>query len=219
MDPDAFARQVAAGDRGRRGPRRENGGSPMVAVPVMGVGADGPAPVLAESMSIPRVSPLRGSQPEGTLTIEIGVPMGRRSSGVASLAPRAAVAVVDGGVPEPASLQPLADEGSEEPPLPEEVGAALGRAAATSTTPIEAGPGQVLHIRFAVAPDERIVAAFAELRSLIRERPGGTPVVLHVPAGPGRTREMRLGSGIAYDAELLAEVHRRLAGLVRLEVA
>ena len=48
MDPEAFARQVAAGDRGRRGPRRENGG-PMVAVPVAG----GAAATASEMVTIP----------------------------------------------------------------------------------------------------------------------------------------------------------------------
>ena len=110
-------------------------------------------------------------------------------------------------------------EGDDEPALPEEAGVDAGRAGATTTAPLEAGPGQALHISFGPAPDERIVSAFTELRAMIRERPGGTPVVLHIPAGPGRTREMRLGSGIAYDAELAAEVGRRFGGLLRLQVA
>ena len=119
---------------------------------------------------------------------------------------------------EPGSLESLAAAGDDEPPLPEEVGARLVQAAVRSTAPLEAGPDQVLHIRFGAAPDEHVVAAFTELRSIIRERPGGTPVILHVPAGRGRTREMRLGEGIAYDAELVAEVDRRFGGLVRLEL-
>jgi len=43
--------------------------------------------------------------------------------------------------------------------------------------------------------------------------------VLHIPAGAGRTHEMRLGVGIAYDAELLADVHRRFGELLQLRLA
>ena len=63
------------------------------------------------------------------------------------------------------------------------------------------------------------MAAFSELRALIKSRPGATPVVLHIPAGPGRTQEMRLGVGIAYDAELLAEVGRSFGNLLQLRLA
>ena len=82
--------------------------------------------------------------------------------------------------------------------------------------PVEAGPEQALHIRFAPAPDERMLAVFEELKGLIRSRPGATPIVLHIPSGPGRAQEMRLGVGIAYDAELLAEVGRRFGGQLQL---
>ena len=92
-------------------------------------------------------------------------------------------------------------------------------AAVAPTVALEALPGQVLHVRFADAPSERIVAAFGELRSIVKSRPGPTPVVLHIPVASGRTQEMRLGVGIAYDAELLAEVRRGLGGLARLELA
>ena len=43
--------------------------------------------------------------------------------------------------------------------------------------------------------------------------------VLHVPAGGGREQPMQLRSGVAYDAELLGEVERRVGGLVRLELS
>jgi hypothetical protein len=213
-----------------------------VAVPVGSPGERGSNGGAPESLTIPHISPLRGSQPQGSLTISIGAPMERRPAGIAPvrrvadggpIGDRSPVAVVapaaplgqaateplPDDLPEPDSLASLAEDGSEEPPLPEEAGAAVTRAAGTSTVPLEAGPGQVLHIRFGAAPDDRIVAVFTELRTLIRERPGITPVVLHIPAGSGRTREMRLGSGIAYDADLLAETERRFGGLLRLELA
>ncbi len=80
---DAFAAEVAAGDRGRRGGRRDGngrgrGGSNGGAGARPPAGSPGAAtvepasPSPAETMIIPRVSPLRGSQPEGTITITIG---------------------------------------------------------------------------------------------------------------------------------------------------
>jgi hypothetical protein len=118
----------------------------------------------------------------------------------------------------PSAFEGLAPD-ADEPPLPEEARVAVATAESASTTPVEAGPDQVLHIHFGPAPDDRIVAAFAELKGLIKSRPGATPVVLHIPAGRGRAREMRLGVGIAYDAELLAEVSRRFGGLLQLSLA
>jgi hypothetical protein len=53
-------------------------------------------------------------------------------------------------------------------------------------------------------------------RTLLRERPGSTRVVVHVPAPGGSALPMEL-RGVAYDAELLAEVRRRLGeGVVEL---
>jgi hypothetical protein len=58
------------------------------------------------------------------------------------------------------------------------------------------------------------------LRSVLRERPGGTRVVLHVPAPNGSaTLPMELSRRVAYDADLLSEVRRRLGeGLVDLRL-
>jgi hypothetical protein len=120
---------------------------------------------------------------------------------------------------EPDVFADLDPERDDEPPLPDEMHAGVIEAAVAPTVAVEALPGQVLHLRFGDAPSEDIVAAFGELRSIIKARPGQTPVVLHIPVGPGRTQEMRLGVGIAYDAELLAEVRRSLGGLLRLELA
>jgi hypothetical protein len=59
------------------------------------------------------------------------------------------------------------------------------------------------------------------VKVLLRDRPGGTRVVLHVPApGGGDALPMELRWGVAYDAELLAEVRRQLGdGLVELRLA
>ena len=46
-------------------------------------------------------------------------------------------------------------------------------------------------------------------KDVMRERPGGTRVVVHVPAPGGSALPMEL-RGVAYDAELLGEVRRRV---------
>ena len=184
-------------------------------------------------MVIPRVSPLRGAQPEGTMTVTIGGPTARQGRQVATSPPDAGPV---GDAPPPLELPPqdvlepvsgptqppafegVGPEGSDEPPLPEEASAAVASAAVAPTVPVEAGPDQVLHVRFATAPDERLVAIFGELKTLIKSRPGSTPIVLHIPAGVGRTQEMRLGVRIAYDGELVAEIERRFGGLLQLQL-
>jgi hypothetical protein len=123
------------------------------------------------------------------------------------------------GPQEPVAFVGLDPDRDDEPPLPDELQAGVIEAAVAPTDAVEALPGQVLHVRFGDAPTERIVAAFGELRSIIKGRPGQTPVVLHIPVGTGRTQEMRLGVGIAYDAELLAEVRRGLGSLLRLQLS
>jgi hypothetical protein len=60
-----------------------------------------------------------------------------------------------------------------------------------------------------------------QVKALLRDRPGTTRVVIHIPApGGGAALPMELRRGVAYDAELLAEVRRRLGdGLVDLRLA
>jgi hypothetical protein len=59
-----------------------------------------------------------------------------------------------------------------------------------------------------------------ELRAVLKDRPGATRVVFHIPGDKGATQPMEIRGGVAYDAELLSEVSRRLGdGLVRLEVS
>jgi hypothetical protein len=55
---------------------------------------------------------------------------------------------------------------------------------------------------------------------LLRDHPGATRVVIHVPAPSGGTSlPMELRRGVAYDSELVAEVRRRLGeGLVELSL-
>jgi hypothetical protein len=58
------------------------------------------------------------------------------------------------------------------------------------------------------------------LHQVLRERPGETSVIVHVPGPGGALLPMPLRTPVAYDAELLAEIHRRLgAGIVDLTLA
>ncbi len=112
------------------------------------------------------------------------------------------------------------DEG-EEPPLPDEVRRQVVEAVRAPTAPLEASGGRVLHVRFSrAAGADRVVSAMETIRGLLRERPGETRVVLHVPSGEGDGLPLELRRGIAYDAEFLAEIRRRLGdGLVELSFA
>jgi len=200
--PEAFARDVAAGDRGGRGVRRTpvpvGPGLPDRVPVAVGAPTSGGGPVAF-------VSPTRsdtGSDSIGTL-------------------PRIAPAEpVPTYVTEP-GLSALAVERDDEPAVPDEARATIV-AAATSDAPLDAGPETVLHVRFATAaaPD-RLVDAMEAFKSLMLARPGATRVVIHVPApGGGAPLPMELRRGVAYDAELLAEVRRRLGdGLVELRLA
>ena len=107
----------------------------------------------------------------------------------------------------------------DDPPLPDEERQRAARSATATTVPMEAVPGAVLHVRFGdVGETDSVVRAMSEVRDLLRARPGSTRVVVHVPQGAGRPAlPMELRTGVAYDAELLAEVRRRLGdGLVDL---
>jgi len=46
----------------------------------------------------------------------------------------------------------------------------------------------------------------------VRERPGETRVVVYVPAPGGSSLPMSLTTRVAYDADLVAEIQRRLGG-------
>ena len=87
-------------------------------------------------------------------------------------------------------------------------------------SPLEAPDSGILHVRFTRGAETgRIVMAMEELRAMLKERPGATRVVFHLPGTAGATLPMEVRGGVAYDAELLAEVSRRLGeGLVRLEL-
>ena len=51
----------------------------------------------------------------------------------------------------------------------------------------------------------------ATVRDLLRSRPGATRVTVHLPQGQGRAALlMELRAGVAWDADLVADVSRRL---------
>jgi len=110
-----------------------------------------------------------------------------------------------------ATLAASADDQDEEPALPEEEQARVAIEAAAPTSPLAAGTGRVLNVRFGGAAPDRLVAAMETFRQVIREHPGETRVVLHIPAAGGSALPMELRP-VAYDAELLAEIKRRLDG-------
>ena len=211
--PTAFASEVAAVDRGRNrgsnGSRGQSGGwqrdeggrpgRPPMATPVAGqpvaVGPGHPA-VLPAGFA---VSPLRGGS----------------SAGAAAELPS-----IDPGEPYPGDLEPqdLRSIGPEieEPALPDEARDRAQAAAAAPTVPTEASSGRVLHVRFSGGTTAE--RTMEELRGLIRARPGATRVILHVPVSRGGELPMELRSGVAYDADLLAEVTRRLGAGVELQL-
>ncbi|MBI2782108.1 MAG: DNA polymerase III subunit alpha [Chloroflexi bacterium] len=249
---EAFAREVAAGERGT--PRRRQpvavgpGGSPVASGygngngngngnghgNGNGYGANGgyagrangggsgaaasgapPAPDpraggLGRRPDIEYVSPLRGGvMPEGG-------PLERKgAAGVAvatlpSIAPAEPVATY-----QEAPGAPATSDRDVEPALPDEARARVAAEGAAATDPVDTAPaGSVLHVRFAGVPAPQLVSAMEAFRQLARERPGDTRVVVHVPAQGGSALPMELRSGIAYDAELLAEVRRRLGDSV-----
>jgi DNA polymerase-3 subunit alpha len=251
---EAFAREVAQGDRGaprRRqpvpvGPGGPGGpvgpGAPYAAAPMRPPYANGngngngnangnghaavpPQGASAATPFDPRsigsgrrpdiqyVSPLRGGvMPEGG-------PLELPSTAISTL-PRIAPAEPVSTYPESTEVA-VGDERDAEPALPDEARARATADATAPTVPLEAAPiGSVLHVRFGTVPAAQLVGAMEAIRGLIRERPGETRVVVHVPAVGGGVLPMELRSGIAFDADLLAEVQRRLGqGIVQLSVA
>jgi DNA polymerase-3 subunit alpha len=233
--PAAIAAEVATGDRSRSGGRRWGGANghangngysndgrdtghsrPPDATP-MSVAPDRPgAPVASVTPLTPqiRVSPLRGGgeiAAQGTdLALAAATPASPRRLPVEPLS----------SAPEPADLARLSPE-REEPPLPDEARDVEARASAAPTAPREAPEPGVLHVRFTRGADtSRIVWAMEELSAMLKQRPGATRVVFHIPQQGGATLPMEVRLGVAYDAELLADVNRRVGeGLVRLEIA
>jgi hypothetical protein len=164
------------------------------------------------------VSPLRGGvMPEGgpLERPSAPAPAGAPATTLPRIAPAEPVATYAEAPGSPAPDHDI------EPALPDEARSRVAAEAASQTAPVEAIlPGSALHVRFGSAPAAQVVDAFKVITQLVRERPGDTEVVVHVPAPGGRPQPMPLPRRVAYDAELLAEVRRRLGeSLVQLSVA
>jgi hypothetical protein len=201
--PDAFAREVAAGDRGGRGGgRRPAAAGQGTNGNGRAVGTAGPTAEAPAGPRPPMVSPLRGD--------------GGPSAPLPVIAPAEPVPTYIGP-----DAGPLDDDRDTEPAVPDEARNQILEPA-RADAPIDARVGAILHVRFArhAAPD-RLVGAMEAFKGVLRDRPGATKVVIHVP-GPsgGEALPMELRRGVAYDAELLAEVRRRLGeGVVDLQLA
>ena len=201
--PEEFARDVAAGDRsGRNGSFRRT--------PV----AVGPGPATAAAVAPVAASPTAFVSP-------------RREEADGRALPPDAIPRIQPGEPVPTYLEAPGAIGrngdgdvDDEPAVPDEARARIV-GDATADVPVAAGPEAVLHVRFEDgAGSDRLIRAMETVKVLLRDRPGGTRVVLHVPApGGGQALPMELRWGVAYDAELLAEVRRQLGdGLVELRL-
>jgi DNA polymerase-3 subunit alpha len=242
--PEAFARDVAAGDRGRGGRRgggpsgngTGNGWSGSRGGPSDPIERGQPVPVMADDPGW-----VVGREPIAVgpgADADVAPPQPRPDEirpGVPRVSPLRAEARTGGGLPritpaepistytEPAGLAPPAGsngagDADDEPALPDEARARAAVASQAPTSQVESQPDQVLHVRFGGATSDRLVLAMETFKNLLRERPGGTRVVLHVPAPTGGgSLPMELSRRVAYDAELLSEVRRRLGeGLVDL---
>ena len=177
-------------------------------VPV-GPGVPSPTPVRAgagaSSSSVPFVSPLRQDAQVETGDV----------SPLPPIAPAEPIATYQ----EPSSGSAVEADDHEEPALPDEARAREAAMATAATPPLDVGNGRVLHVRFSGAPAERLIDAMRSFREVIRQRPGETRVLVHVDVAGSSGLPIELRP-VAYDAELLAEVRRRLGeGVVDLSLA
>ena len=174
-------------------------GVPSVAIQTGAAAAPAATPVMP---AVPYVSPRRG-----------GGGVAPNLPQITPMEPIGAHVDLPGGLPP--------DEGHDEPAVPDEARARIV-ADATAEAPVDAGPNTILHVKFAsIAPSDRVIGAMETFKAVLRDRPGETRVVIHVPGpGGGVALPMELRRGVAYDAELLAEIRRRLGdGLVEIHLA
>ncbi len=241
--PEAFAREVGSLDK--RGARRggPNGGGsngaghaggrayPAPAGVSTAAAPGGPGPMLRASAPDPgmagpgvAVGPGRPGGPLGPRNASHGATSHDGEAGVsASLPPFDPAEPIATYVEPPDLASVAADSGApepDEPSLPDEARSLASAAAQAPSRPVEASPGAVLNVRFArEAGPDRVVSAMQAFKVVIRDRPGQTRVVVHVPAPGGSALPMEL-RGVAYDAELVAEVRRRVGdGVIDLSLA
>jgi hypothetical protein len=230
--PESFARQVAATDRGsgrRQGAGNGNGagfgGGQRYGPPPGGQPRSGSTPTVPAAGSAPATGPLASAAGGPSFAATAPVvpyvsPKRATTAPVVDLPPIAPAEPVSAHLDPPGGPQAI-DEHDESPSVPDEARARIV-ADATAGAPTDAGPHTVLHVRFAgTAPTDRVVGAMESFKAVLRDRPGETRVIIHLPApGGGATLPMELRRGVAYDAELLAEVRRRFGdGLVELQLS
>ncbi|MBF8290175.1 MAG: polymerase subunit alpha, partial [Chloroflexi bacterium] len=150
----------------------------------------------ARRADIPYVSPLRADSAQDA----IGV------GGLPRIAPAEPIPTHA-----PSSVHSTDPEWDDEPSLPDEARGRAAQAATATTEPLETSrPDRALHVRFGGAPADQLIRAMETFRQVIRERPGETRVVVHVAGPGGAALPMELKQAVAYDADLLAEIQRRL---------
>ena len=201
--PEAIAREVGALDR--RAPRRSGGpgnGSGHSNGNGNGNGNGYAAASGTVVVAAPVVSPMRHSDGPASLP---------------SLAPAEPIPTY-AEPPDLATATGSSRDGeSDEPALPDEARSRAAAAAAAPSRPMEARAGSVLNVRFArEAGPDRVVSAMRAVQAVLRDRPGDTRVIVHVPAPGGAALPMEL-RGVAWDQDLEAEVRRRVGdGVVDL---
>src|SRR6185437_3024670 len=190
--PEAFAREVAAGDRGaprRRAPVPVGPGGPNSTAPFP---SGSTAPVIARPPTtngngngnghasagapgldlrtaglgrrpeIEYVSPLRGG------VLPEGGPLERPGAAAVSTLPRIAPAEPVATYAEAPGDPELVDHDLE-PALPDEARSRAAAEASAATSPVEAAPaGSILHVRFGGAPATQLVRAMETFRELAR---------------------------------------------------
>jgi hypothetical protein len=120
---------------------------------------------------------------------------------------------------EPSATSAGEPDDHEEPALPDEARAREAALATASTSPTDVGNGRVLKVRFLGVLDDRLREAMGTFVELIRARPGETRVLVYLDVAGGAGLPITL-KPVAYDAEFLAEVNRRLGdGVVELSLA
>ncbi len=223
LGPDGFARAVAASDRGARPRGGQPDRVPVMATPSNGTTNGNGAAELTNGGMATLVSPLR----PGSRGDAVARGLAGRAT-VAAVAASISVATIEVAEPvdviaqveAPPTVAVGPDAEDDEPALPDEAERHEAALSEAPTQPRDATGDAILHVRFSdSAGHERIVAAMEAVRALFGDRPGATRVVLHLPAAGGTGLPLELRHGVAYDAELMADVGRRVGeGVVELSL-